>query len=112
MPLAPSQPPKMNDFSYSLKYNKGRSVVEFYVQVIPRSPFCKIDGLRNGAIVVRVQSAPEHGKANEELKRCLAEYLQICASSVIIKTGEFSRRKLISVPQECEAFLSRMLSHS
>ena len=98
----------MTEFSYNLKLDQGLLRIEFYIQVIPHSSVHKIDGVRNGAIVVRVHAAPEHGKANEEVKCCVAEYLHISPGKVVIEKGNNSHRKLISVPKECEALLKEL----
>jgi len=75
--------------------------VEFVVQVIPKSPFNGVDGLRNGALLVRVKSAPEHGKANDEVCDCVAIFLGIPARTITIERGLASRHKTLSVPADC-----------
>lgn len=46
----------------------------------------------------RVTSAPERGKANEELLRLLAAHFQVRKSDITILRGERGREKLIEIP--------------
>ena len=46
----------------------------------------------------RVTSAPERGKANEELLRLLAAHFRVRKSDIIILRGERGREKLIEIP--------------
>jgi uncharacterized protein len=49
------------------------------------------------AVVVRVRSAPEDGRATEEARRALAEALDVAASRVRLVTGARSRAKVFEV---------------
>lgn len=91
----------LNDFSYNIKCGDGPGRLEFAVQVIPKSPFSRVDGLRNGALLVRVKSAPEHGKANDEVRDCVASFIGVPAKTVAIEKGIASRHKTLSVPADC-----------
>jgi uncharacterized protein len=48
-------------------------------------------------IVVRVRSAPEGGKANEEARRALAEAAGVPPSAVRLRSGSRSRTKVFEV---------------
>lgn len=67
------------------------------VKVFPKSGRSKVEGLRDGVLVVRLKSAPEKGKANEELVRVLAGYYGVSRGQVEIKSGKSGRRKLVQV---------------
>ena len=75
------------------------------VKVLPGAPRSQPAGLRDGALLVRVAAPPEKGKANEELRSCLAKALGIPKSSIELVSGASSRRKLLSLPKESEAGL-------
>jgi hypothetical protein len=61
-----------------------------------------VAGIRDGALLVRVAAPPEKGKANEELRACLARALGIPKSAIEIVAGGASRRKRVSVPMAAE----------
>lgn len=86
-----------------LKRSAGRLLVE--VKVIPGAARSEAAGLRDGALLVRVAAPPEKGKANEELRACLARALGLPKSSVELVSGAASRRKRVSVPLESEEAL-------
>ena len=52
--------------------------------------------------------APEKGKANEELRACVARALGLAKSSVELVSGASSRRKRLSIPASAEADLRRL----
>jgi uncharacterized protein len=84
-----------------LKASSGRFLVE--VKVIPGASRSEAAGLRDGALLVRVAAPPEKGKANEELRSCLARELGLPKSAVVLVSGASSRRKRVSIPLEAEA---------
>ncbi|MDR2403354.1 MAG: DUF167 domain-containing protein [Spirochaetaceae bacterium] len=55
-------------------------------------------GIRNGRLRVRIAAAPEGGKANEELKSWLSRLLGCPRKDILIKSGEKSRLKTITLP--------------
>jgi uncharacterized protein len=71
--------------------------VIFTVRVLPRSSRNAIEGERAGALKVRLTAPPVEGRANEALRRLLAEHLNVPVSSVRIVAGESSRTKRVSV---------------
>lgn len=56
-----------------------------------------IQGLRNGAIVVRVSAPALDGRANKALRRLFASELGVAPSKVEIVRGARSREKLVRV---------------
>jgi uncharacterized protein (TIGR00251 family) len=81
----------------------GRLLVE--VKVVPGASRSEVSGLRDGALLVRVAAPPEKGKANEELRACLARALGLPKSAVELVAGAASRRKRVSLPAESEGAL-------
>ena len=68
------------------------------VRVIPRARRDEIVGERAGRLVVRTTAPPVDGKANEAVRRLLADRLGVMASSVELVRGATSRDKTFSVP--------------
>lgn len=67
------------------------------VRVIPRSSKPGIAGIRDGALLVRLQSPPVEGAANEELIHVIAETFGAARRDVEIVAGERSRLKRIAM---------------
>ena len=66
------------------------------VRAQPRSSRAGIDGIfGDGAVKVRVRSAPVDGKANKELVETLADAFGVSKSAVSFKGGETSKTKRI-----------------
>lgn len=69
----------------------------FSVRVQPRSSHEAIDGIREGALRVRLTAPPVEGQANEALVRFLAARLHLPKSAVRILSGERGRLKRVAV---------------
>ena len=69
--------------------------VTFAVRVAPRASRDAIEGEYNGALRVRLTSPPVDGRANEALRRLLAERLNVPLAAVRIVAGEKSRTKRV-----------------
>lgn len=65
------------------------------VKARPRSSKAGIDGLFDGAVKVRIRSAPVDGKANKELIETLADAFDLPKSAVVFVSGETSKTKRI-----------------
>jgi len=71
--------------------------VTFMVRLAPRASRDAIEGEHDGALKVRLTAPPVDGRANEALRRLLAEKLKVAMSAVRILAGEKSRMKRVSV---------------
>ena len=71
--------------------------IEFQVVASAGSSRSGIRGIYGAALKVAVQASPERGKANDELRQVLAEFLGLSARSVRVASGRTSRRKRIQV---------------
>ena len=71
--------------------------VTLRVFVKPRSARDAVDGVRDGALVVRVTAPPADGQANAALLRVLGRVLAVPPSAVRILRGASGREKLLSV---------------
>jgi uncharacterized protein len=71
--------------------------VAISVRVVPRAGKAGVSGTRGGAVLVRLQSPPVEGAANDELIGVLAKALDVPKRAVSIVGGERSRSKRIRV---------------
>lgn len=71
--------------------------VIFSVRVTPRASRNTIEGEHQGALKVRLTAPPVDDRANEALRRLLAESLNVPVSAVRIVAGEKSRTKRVSI---------------
>ena len=67
------------------------------VRVIPRSSKPGIAGIRDGALLVRLQSPPVEGAANDELIQVIARTFGAARRDVEIVAGVRSRLKRVAV---------------
>ena len=71
--------------------------VRFAVRVRPRASRNAIEGTWQGVLRVRLSAPPVDDRANEALRRLLAESLKIPVTAVRIISGERSRTKRVEV---------------
>ena len=64
---------------------------------MPRSPNNRIDGVRDGRIVVRVTAAPVDGAANEAVIATIAAALDLPRRAIRVAHGDTSRNKTIEI---------------
>ena len=74
-----------------------KGALEFSVRVQPRASPNAIEGTWQGALKVRLTAPPVDDRANEALRRLLAESLKIPLTAVRIVSGERSRTKRVEV---------------
>jgi hypothetical protein len=67
------------------------------MRVIPRASRSGVDGMRDGAIVVRLNAPPVDGAANQALIDVLATALDVPRRAVTIVSGERARLKRVRV---------------
>ena len=71
--------------------------VRIDLRVIPKSPRTKIDGVRDGRLLVRVTAPPIDDAANEAVVETLARVLDVPKRSIRIVSGATARNKTIEV---------------
>lgn len=71
--------------------------VTLRVRVKPRASRDRIEGSREGALVVRLTAPPVEGEANAALRRFLGKALGVPASAVELVRGDRGREKLLRV---------------
>jgi uncharacterized protein (TIGR00251 family) len=69
----------------------------FSVRVTPRASRDEIAGEHDGALKVRLKAPPVEDRANESLRRLLAERLNVPVSAVRIVAGERRRTKRVAI---------------
>jgi uncharacterized protein (TIGR00251 family) len=73
------------------------AAITFTVRVQPRASRDAIEGEREGALKVRLTAPPVDDRANEALRRLLAERLKVPLAAVRILGGERNRMKRVAV---------------
>jgi uncharacterized protein (TIGR00251 family) len=82
--------------------------VSFRVRVQPRSSRSEIAGEWQGALRVRLEAPPVDERANEALRRLLAESLKVPLAAVKIVQGLRSRNKLVEISGATPAQVVRL----
>jgi uncharacterized protein (TIGR00251 family) len=68
------------------------------VKVVPRSSKNEVGKIMaNGSLKIKLSTAPVDGKANEELKKVLAEYFSCSKNDIFIISGKTSTKKVIEI---------------
>jgi uncharacterized protein (TIGR00251 family) len=67
------------------------------VRVVPRAARAGLAGIRENALLVRLNAAPVDGAANAELIELLADALGVPKRAISISVGERSRRKTVLI---------------
>jgi len=67
------------------------------IRVIPRAAKSEIAGIRDDAILVRLNAPPVAGAANAELIEVIANALDVPRRAVTIVAGQQSRRKRVRI---------------
>jgi len=70
------------------------------VKVLPGAGSNKINGYKNGELVVKINAQPEKGKANKELIKYLSGLCGIPKGVMEIVSGSLSRHKILEFPDE------------
>jgi uncharacterized protein (TIGR00251 family) len=89
----------------------GRGL-SFLVRVQPRASRDEIDGEWQGALRIRLNAPPVDDRANEALKRFLAERLNVPVAAVRIASGQRGRLKRVEIQGAKAAQVRAMASFS
>jgi uncharacterized protein len=94
-------------------FNLTRSGDDVFVpvRVIPRSSRTQVDGVRSGALCIRLKAPPVEGAANKELCEFIASVVGCRKRDVAIVRGERSRDKVVIVHGISEDELRRRLQN-
>lgn len=88
------------------KYSPG---IRLSVKVSPNAGRNEITDFKDGVLQVKINAAPEKGKANKELIDFLSEKLEIKKSSLSIVKGQASRHKVLLIRGLGESALSKLI---
>lgn len=80
-----------------IEVSEPEGAAVFAVRLTPRTSRDAIEGEYQGALKVRVTAPPLEDRANEALRRLLADRLNVPVSAVRIVGGEKSRNKRVSI---------------
>ncbi len=69
----------------------------FDVKVIPKAKKCGVEHVSENVLKVKVSSAPDKGKANDEVVELLADHFNVAKSSIVILSGKTNRQKKIQI---------------
>ena len=72
-------------------------MIQLTVRVVPRASKPGIAGVRDGALLVRLQSAPVDGAANAELIEVIAKAFGAAKRDVTMESGERSKLKRVAI---------------
>lgn len=67
------------------------------VRVVPRARKSSIDGIRDGALVIRLNAPPVEGAANDALVELLSGRLHLPRRAITLAHGEHSRTKRVLI---------------
>lgn len=68
------------------------------IKLFPNAQKNEIVGTRNSELIIKINAAPEGGKANKKTISFLAKEFKISKQSISIRSGELSRHKVVAVP--------------
>ena len=72
-------------------------MIQLTIRVVPRASKPGVAGTRGGAILVRLQSPPVEGAANDELVQVIARAFGVAKRDVAIIAGEHSKLKRVAI---------------
>ncbi len=79
---------------------KGKKIT-LRVRVVPKSGKHEFgDIMADGTIKVKLKSAPEKSKANQELIELLSDFFEVKYQHIMILSGETARLKLVEIHPE------------
>lgn len=67
------------------------------ITVKPKARENKVELQGDGSYIIRVTALPTDGEANEAVIRELAGYFDVAKSTISIKSGHGSRRKIVEI---------------
>ncbi|HAR61964.1 MAG: YggU family protein [Candidatus Margulisiibacteriota bacterium] len=73
------------------------SYIILNLRVMPKTHKREVAGFYNDRLKIKINAAPEGGKANKEVIAFLSEILKISKSSIEIIHGELSQNKTVKI---------------
>ncbi|MHB1099747.1 MAG: DUF167 domain-containing protein [Burkholderiales bacterium] len=78
-------------------FRQDGDVITLTLHVQPGAKKTEIAGLHGDALKIRLAAPPVEGKANAALLAYLAEKFEVPMRNAVLKQGESSRRKVVSI---------------
>lgn len=97
-----------NDAGWLRQAGNGRVTLTLHIQ--PGAKKTEVAGLHGDALKLRLAAPPVDGKANAALLAFLAERLDLPKSTLVLKSGQTSRRKVIDVAGAPPDIAERLLA--
>ena len=67
------------------------------VWVIPRARYDEVAGERNGRLLIRTTAVPADGRANDAVRKLMAQHLGVPLRAITIVSGHRSRDKVLQI---------------
>ena len=90
-----------------LRESSGRTTLTLHIQ--PGAKKTEVIGLHGDALKIRLAAPPVDGKANAALIAFVADRLGLSKSSVCLKSGQTSRRKVLELMAAPSDTVQRLL---
>lgn len=85
---------------FKKKLRQGHKIT-LKIRVVPKSGKHEIvELMADGAVKIKLKSAPDKSKANKELIELLSDFFEVKYQHIMIISGEKSRVKLVEIHQE------------
>ncbi len=72
-------------------------MIQFTIRIVPRASKPGIVGVRDGSLLVRLQSPPVEGAANAELIEVIAKAFGAAKRDVSMESGQRSKLKRVAI---------------
>jgi len=77
--------------------SRRRKELKILVRVKPNAKEEKIDKIKEGEFLIRVNVPAKEGKANARVVELLSEYFSVAKGRIVILKGHNSRNKIIEI---------------
>jgi uncharacterized protein len=89
-------------------FTVGKDSVSLRVKAKPGARQDAVLGVRGNELVVAVRAVAEKGRANDEIVKVLARHFGVPRDGVLIRLGGASPHKVVQLPLEAGAALSKL----
>ena len=90
--------------------NETSDGLEVRIRAVPRASKNEIQGLHDGALKIRLTTAPVDGKANQALIKFLSKELKLPQGHITLLRGETARQKTVHLTGLTKTELMERLS--
>lgn len=79
------------------RFDAATNVLTLTLHVQPAAKRTEIAGLHGDALKIKLAAPPLEGRANEELRRFIADIFAVPLKQVVLRQGARGRRKVVEV---------------